>query len=267
MKHSTTTYILWIVYICLLLVLLPHTAWAFESMEPDGVGGKFTAWTAAIAFEASIAILTHKLAKHMESVKKRTGWARFSYLYLNPFGFGLLSATAISALANLAHAVEFGRALAIFDQWGIPQGVYSVAFGGILPVVSLVFARVLSNVTDSEDAPNPDLEKAKEYIRELNTKVRESEARAKAAEERAKALRAESEALILDAEERAKVAEARFGAMGDLFRRIFSEDKRQRILAVREWKPRLPGSAIAVIAETSPSYVSEVLKEMETEDA
>lgn len=277
MKHSTTTYILWIVYICLLLVLLPHTAWAFESMEPDGAGGKFTAWTAAIAFEAAIAILTHKLARHMENVKRRVGWARFSYLYLNAFGFGLLSATAISALANLAHAVEFGQPLAIFAQWGIPQGVYSVAFGGILPVVSLTFARVLSNVTDDEDAPNPEVEAAKDTIRDLRRKFAESEQQRKAteaqvkdAEERVKVVEASTEEWVKEheartsekirsAEDRAKLAEERFGALGDLISRMFGENKKERIIAARNQWPELPGSAIAIIAGTSPSYVSEVL--------
>jgi hypothetical protein len=237
---SKTTLVLWFVYICLLGVLLPHTAWAFGRMEPSGVW--FTPWVAAIAFEAAIAVLTHKLAKHIEQTPKgKHGVKRFAYRYLNPFSFGLGIATAVSALANLAHAVEFGQALRIFTEWGISSEVYSLAFGGVLPVVSLIFARVLSNVVDDEDAPNPELETAKATIKELNKQIRE-----------------------LD--QRAKLAEQRFGAMGDLFRRIFSEDKRERILAVREWKPKLPGSAIALITEASPAYVSEVLNKSEVVD-
>jgi hypothetical protein len=272
---SITTKILWVVYIGLLLVLLPHTAWAFESMEPQG--GKITAWIAAIAFESAIAVLTHKLAKHIETTAKIKGrWSRFAARYFNPFAFGLGMATIVSALANLAHAVEFGKPLAIFTQWGIPQSLYSFAFGGVLPVVSLIFARVLSDVVDTEEAPNPELDAAKATIQDLRRKFAESEQHRKAAEGAARereerAIRAEdklrttetranaAEASWEKAEARAKLAEDRFGAMGDLFHRIFSEDKRERILAVREWMPKLPGAAIAIITESSPAYVSEVI--------
>lgn len=243
---STTTLILWIVYICLLLVLLPHTAWAFKSMEPEG--GVFTAWLAALVFEAAIAALTHKLAKHIEQTAKIRGRLhRFIERYLSPYSIGLFVATAVSMLANLAHAVEFGKPLLIFATWGIPQGLYSVAFGGVLPLASLIFARVLSNVTDSEDAPNPELEGAKQTITGLRRQVHETELKLK------------------DAEQRVRIAEERFGAAGDLMRRIFSEDKRERILAVREWKPKLSGAAIALIADSSPAYVSEVLSEVEVQ--
>jgi hypothetical protein len=236
---SKTTLILWIVYLCLLAVLLPHTAWAFGRMEPSGVW--FTPWVAAIAFEAAIASLTYKLAEQIERKPKgKTGGKLWAYRYINAYSFGLAIAMVISALANLAHAVEFGQALKIFADWGIPTAVYSLAFGGVLPLVSLTFAKVLSNVTDDEDASNPELEQAKVTIRELNKHIRELE-------------------------QRAKLAEDRFGAAGDLFRRIFSDDKQERILAVREWRPKLTGSAIAVITESSPAYVSEVLNTVEAE--
>jgi hypothetical protein len=243
---STTTKILWAVYLCILGVLLPHTAWAFLSVEPSG--SVIVPWLAALGFEAAIAVLTYKLAEHIEQKPKgKKGFSLFLFRYVNAFSFGLGIATVISALANLAHAVEFGQTLKIFTQWGIPSGVYSLAFGGILPLVSLTFARVLSNVTEDEEAPNPELETAKVTIKELNKHIRESEARRTAAEDRA------------------RLAEERFGAMGDLFRRIFSDDKRERIIAVREWKPKLPGSAIALITESSPAYVSEVLNTIEAE--
>jgi hypothetical protein len=46
-----------------------------------------------------------------------------------------------------------------------------------------------------------------------------------------------------------------------LMRLLMSEGKRQRIIAIRQQWPQLPGSAIAVIAGAAPSYVSEVIKE------
>lgn len=240
---SLTTKIFWGVYVALLLVLLPHTAWLFLQFEPSGtLLGKASAWAGAIAFESAIAVLTHKLAQHIQATPRRlTGKQRLAYRWINEFSIGLIVAVGVSALANLAHSVEFGRSLAIFTAWSIEPKVYQLAFGGVLPLVSLLFARVLSNVSETEEAPNPELEKANDTIRALRLQLRDTEHRAKAAEDRA------------------NTAEQRFGAAGDLFARLFAEDKRQRILAIKTQWPALPGSAIAKMTESSPAYVSEVL--------
>jgi hypothetical protein len=69
---------LWIIYLALLAVLLPHTAWAFarfESPSPGWLGvswGIVTAWAAAFAFEAAIAALTHKLAGRIGGTPRYT---------------------------------------------------------------------------------------------------------------------------------------------------------------------------------------------------
>lgn len=254
----STTRVLWAVFISLLLVLLPHTAWAFRNWEPEGSPlSVITSYVAAFAFEAAIAVLTHKLARHIEQTPRgKRGLERFAYRYMNPIAFGLLIATFVSALANLAHAVEFGRAMKIFTAWGIPPAIYSVAFGGILPLASLIFARVLSNVVDDEEAPNPEVEQAKATILSLRQQLRDGEARVKASEDRVKL-----------AEDRARLAEERFGAIGDLVKFLFGEDKRQRIVSAHKQWPQLPGAAIAIIAGASPAYVSEVLKEADVIDA
>lgn len=257
MKVEKVNLILWIIYICLLGVLLPHTAWLFGSFEPSGLLGQVTGWAGAFAFEAAIAVLTHKLAGHWEQAPVRTArwagrWVRLRYWYGNAYLAGLMLAVIVSALANLAHAVEYGKALAIFAQWGIQPRVYQVAFGAVLPVVSLLFASVLSNPAETEDAPNPELERAKADAAEARRAARESDAQRRIAE--ADRSRAEAER---------DASEQRFAAAGDLLARIMSPEKRQRILAVRETWPKLPPGAIAIIAETSPGYVSDVLKESE----
>lgn len=268
-NKSITTYILWAVYIALLGVLLPHTAWAFRQYEPvqsPVIWAAFTladaiSYLVAFAFEAAIAVLTHKLSKRIEQTpkSKKTWGDKFAFRYLNGIAMGLVIATLVSGMANLAHAVEFGMALKIFAEWGIPKDVYSFAFGGILPLVSLTFANVLSNVVEDEEAPNPELTQANETIRTLRQQVRETEAKVKATEQRANETERRAEELVNAAEARAKTAEDRFGAMGDLVKYLFGEDKKQRIIfARRQWK-NLPASAIAVIAEASPAYVSEVL--------
>jgi hypothetical protein len=246
-KERWTNRALWFVYLALLGVLLPHTAWAFSRFEPDNKWGQATAWLAAFAFEAAIAVLTSKLARHIETTPRYRGEdiekRKFRYRYVNAYSFGLLVSTIVSMVANLAHAVEFGQTLAIFSSPLASPGLFSVAFGAILPIVSLLFARVLSNVAEAEEEENEELKEAKTAIKELRKELKATEAQ------------------ITAAEQRAIEAETRFGAAGDLFARLFATEKRVRILAVAETWPALPQSSIAKIAESSPAYVSEVLRE------
>lgn len=229
--------LLWIVYLCLLGVLLPHTAWAFSQFEPLGNLGTATAYMAATAFEMAIAGLTHKLAKHIESTPKRTkGLRRFRYYYVNSYSLGLVASIGVSSLANLAHAVQFGRRIKIFDEYDVPFGLYAVAFGAILPIISLLFARVLSNVSEDGEGEE-ELDLANKTIRDLRTKLHDVEGRA------------------LD-------AEGRFEAAGDLFAELMRKNKRDRIIELAERFPELPGRSIAIITESSPSYVSEVITEV-----
>lgn len=236
--------ILWIVYLFLLAVLLPHTAWAFQKFEPVGAGYliegiSITSWAAAFAFESAIAALTHKLSKHIEQTPKRIGrLAKFSFRYLNAYSVGLVISLGISSLANLAHAVQFGGDMKIFADWGIPFGVYAFSFGAILPMISLTFARVLSNVVESDSSEDPAVIELREQLANLRKQLR-------------------------DSEQGRTQAEARFAALGDVFIKLTSPDKRERIIAIyRRW-PGLTGAAIALLADSSAPYVSEVLKEHE----
>ncbi len=232
-------------------MLLPHTAWAFGRFESPAKGwlnvpwGMVTAWAAAFAFEAAIAALTHKLAKHIETTPRYTAgrvWLRrISHQYLNAYAAGLLVAVGVSVLANFGHAVEYGQVCAIYGRYNVPALLYSLAFGGILPLVSLMFARILANTVDDEAGANPELTKAKQTVKEL----------------RAELLSAEGQ--LVDSKARAIAAEQRFAAAGDLVVRLFAEEKRQRILAAAERWPELPAASVAIIAGASPGYVSEVL--------
>lgn len=285
-KTSFTTYGVWAVFIALLAALLPHTAWAFrqyEPMESPVLIGSFTwadliSYVLAFAFEAAIAVLTHKLAKHFEvtkevkkQIKNADGtfskitdeWQTFKARYLNSFMLGLIITTCVSGMANLAHAVQFGQSLTIFTKLGINPNLYSFAFGGVLPLVSLTFANVLSNVTEDEAAPNPEMEEAKKTILNIRQQLRDTESKLRASEQAVKVAEQSAESKIQAAEQRAIIAEERFGAMGDLVRHLFGEDKRQRILTARRQWAALPNSAIAVIAEASPAYVSEILSKVE----
>jgi len=132
--------------------------------------------------------------------------------------------------------VEFGRDFAtpaqgrycVFGQYKVPPLQYSLAFGGILPLVSLMFARILSNTAETEVGANPELVKAKQNIKELQSDL--------------------------------QAAEQRFAAAEDLVVQLFAQEKRQRIPAAAERWPELPASSAAIVAGASPSYASKVLK-------
>ena len=234
--------ILWMIYVSLLAVVLPHTEWAFRQFEP-GAQSSITSWAAAFAFEAAIAALTHKLSKHIEQTPKRTTtFAKFKFRYLNSFSLGLMFSLGISTMANLAHAVEFGGRMAIFGEWNIPFGVYAVAFGAVLPVVSYTFANVLSNVVESDETEDPALGE----LRSTNANLRRT---------------------LHEEQTQRKQAEARFDAMGDVFIKLASADKRERILAASSRWPTMTGNAIALLCDSSAAYVSEVLNSAQLEDA
>ena len=253
-------HVLWAVYIALLGVLLPHTAWAFQQFEPKGWG--FVGWVAAFAFEAAIAAFTWRLKQVIETTpnyKVGNVWLRKTqYRYFNPYGFGLLAALVVSAVANWAHAVEFAQPFRVFAAYSVPPTLFSVGFGAILPVISLLFARVLAEAKESEGETNQDLLEAKAAVKELRKQLKESEEARSGAEEKIRIIEQEAEA-------DRRAAEHRFDAISELVARLFAEEKRQRILAARERWPELPAASIAIIAESSPSYVSEVLADNKVE--
>ncbi len=180
-KINTTGVILWAVYISLLTVLLPHTAWAFDRFEPEGgirlMGTSLTAWLAALAFEAAIAVLTHRLASHMETTPRYTSGnvklRILQYRYMNAYAMGLLVTVFVSAFANLAHAVEFGNGLQIAPKGSFIYAVYLAAFGAVLPFASLLFARVLSRAVDEFHTDSPEVQAMKERLRQAGKELQD----------------------------------------------------------------------------------------------
>jgi hypothetical protein len=92
-------------------------------------------------------------------------------------------AVGVSVLANFGHAVEYGHEFAtpaqgrccVFGRYDVPPLLCSLAFGGILPLVSLMFARILANTAETKVAANPELAKAKQTIKELRSDLRTTE--------------------------------------------------------------------------------------------
>ena len=253
-EFLNTKTIFWGIFIALLLVLLPHTAWffaQFESDEPVFLGGldlawirHLTAYAAAFAFEAAIAALVHKLAEHIEQAKVKPGkarlWARrLTAHYANIYTPALLLVVSVSSVANYAHAVEFGKPIKVFTQLGIPLEVYSLIAGAILPFCSLLFARVLSKTVDTEQETDPELDKAKEENKGLKAKLNQANKQ------------------LDESEARMKLTEQKFGEYAGLF----GATKKERVLAAHQiWNGSLPYSSLEIITGASPAYISEVLK-------
>lgn len=228
---------LWPIYIALLTILLPHTAWTFKKFEPPTLLGEITAWAAAIAFELAIAALTDRMTKQIEKTPNYTTgrvWLRKAgFRYGNVYFAGLLISLAVSSLANFAHAVEFAQPLAIFNDHSVHPLLYSVAFGGILPVVSLLFAGVLSK-TAPEPSTHPEIQTAKAAEREAKRNLKKVQS-------------------LLDQ------TNIRLDTAGNLFSKLTSDEKRVRIEFTHTQWPNLPASSIAILTDASPSYVSEIL--------
>ena len=233
MKFNSKT-IIWIVFIFTLIVLLPHTAWFFRQFEPTdnpvnifGVmisWGDVVSWIAAIAFESAIAVFAHKLSIHINhTVKVRGRWRKFQARYLNAFSFGLAIAWLISTVSNYAHAIEYAKPIALFTQWGIGVNVSALVSGAILPTCSFLFARILSDVNEAEAGNEDELTEAK---KELGIAKRE---------------------LSNLRNQLTKTAG------------LFSNNKKESILAAHELWPELNNAGIAVIAKCTPAHVSKTL--------
>ena len=239
-SRNWSTILLWAVYLALLGVLLPHTAWAFGQFEPAGASSVALGWIAAIAFEGAIAAFTFRLKERIEKTPRYTAglvpWRKFRHRYLNIYSLGLLVAIGVSSLANWAHSVQFGGDFTIFTRYSIPPLLYTLAFGAILPLCSLLFARILADVSESEQEPNQELRQAKQANTELRRQLTTTEKRLTEAEGAAR--------LLLE---------------------LTAEDKARRILAAAHQWPDLPRTVIAQVAGASPSYVSQVLAENEEE--
>lgn len=233
-----------LIYVALLAVLWPHTTWMFAQFEP--AGSMFVAGAAAFAFEAAIFVLTKRLAKHIEQTPRYTAghvWLRKAWFrYANAYTVGLVASIVISSVANWAHAVEFGSHLAIYGQYSVDPFWTSVGFGGVLSFVSLLFARVLADVGETEAEVNEEVVALKAERTGLRQQLRATEAAANEAERKLAQTEAAAK-LILD---------------------LAAEDKARRIEAARGLAAQLPfqvpQSAIAAWTDTSPSYVSEVLR-------
>ena len=213
-------------FILILAVLLPHTAWWFEQFEPDTA--TWVMWAAAVAFEGAVYAFTEKLADRIGAVSSRVKWhKRLRIQYFHPYSLGLLLVTLVSIMANRSHAIVFGNASPVFDilNMSVEQG--SLWAGAVLPVCSLLFAWVLSQENLTEHEQDERLIIANKKIREQNKTIQELNAKAQAA---------------------------------NAYAFLGSVDKTEVILGVRSVWPGLNQAAVAEISGASKSHVSTTLK-------
>ena len=221
--------VLWVAYLALLAVLLPHTSWAFSIVEPSGTefwGAHPLGWALALTFESTIAAVTWKLQSYQGKRGKRHRW-------LNGYSAGLVLFAGISGLANWLHAEEFARISPVFAHYNLPSAVFSVLFGTALPVASLAFAAILAPDV-AEDGENPDLVAAKLGIREAKQQLSE-------------------------AKQQLEQANTRNVAMQDIAAALFAPILVDRIHAIKAKWPAMPVSGVALLAGASISHTSEVL--------
>lgn len=280
---NLTNKILWGVYISLLMVLYPHTMWAFSVFEPSTMWGKITSGGAAFAFEAIVAVLVHKLAEYWEAVNKKKfkanseqhlWWLKFSHKYINAYVFGLLFALVVSVAANTAHAVQYGDEinLRIVHEWGVPFWLYTVVFGAMLPFCSILFAQVLSNANDLDNLFSDSVQNYEEIANQLRTQLT-------AVQNKFTALKAKHEQELQQYQERVnqvnesvnndkqrvtemettiKQLRTQLLQMGD-YSKLTSDDVSTRIKAAKQLWPELSNRSLATVCNCSPTYVGNVL--------
>jgi hypothetical protein len=260
-KFLTINTFLWLLYLGLLAVLLPHLKWAAMQVEP--ATSEPVAWAFAVVFEGAVAGFTYALKKRIENMpriihtrkarmnERLRWWPVFQYRYINLTALGLFVMVFISGFGNIAHALEYAdQNLVILKTWNLPFSVYALVFGGVLPLANMLFTSVLADTQDTEQDSDLELDKTKAELREANKTIREKEQ------------------IIQAAERRAIEAEQQLKGVGNLIRYMFDKDAplRDRIRGLALEHPDLSQNRIAGIIGCSTDTVNRVFHEMETTD-
>ena len=147
--------------------------------------------------------------------------------------------SGVSTFANFAYSVEFAQKFVVYDEYSFPPLLYELAFGGILPIASFLFARILAETIDNENERDETLVAAQKAERQAKKEL----ARVQYEMEQ---LRSQF------AKEKDELAE---------YAGLFATEKRERILTAKKLWPAIPHTGIATIASTSTGYVSDVLSQ------
>lgn len=280
-----TNKVLWGVYISLLMVLYPHTVWAFSVFEPATTGGIITSRGAAFAFEAIVAVLVHKLADHWAIVSRKKfkaqtegelAWLKFSHKYLNAYVLGLVAALVVSVAANTAHAVQYGddQSLRIVSEWGVPFWIYTTIFGAMLPFCSILFAKVLSDANDLDNLFNDGVQDADTIIKEMQTKFTHLQTKFTAMKTKyeqeivayQQKIDSSSHAVNADKQRVAEMEQTinqlkqQVNSLG-AYSKLLSDDAATRVNTAKQLWPELSNRALASVCDCSPTYVGRVLGE------
>lgn len=214
-----------ILFILILAVLLPHTAWWFEQFEPNTA--KWVTWVAAVAFEGAVYAFTEKVAERITAASRiRSFWKRVAKQYVHPYSLGLFIVTAVSIQANRSHAIVFGSSSPVFDVLNMSVQSGSLWAGAVLPVCSLLFAWVLSQESHTEHEVNEDVQRLETKNKELNRELKRM---------------------------------YKLVQTGNEWMTLGSDNKTQRVSTLHKLRPDLNKAELAKFANVSKSLVSTTL--------
>lgn len=266
----------WIIKLAAVVTATPRWVAALLAAEGLAVPAAWTWWLGMSAlFSAGMALVEGLAFAYVFSAwRNQTDRRANNLLWLTLISAAIFIAVLSPYIAASVAGVRLAEILS--TRLALLGWSAAVAASTIAIVVSVGYAQraVKTNDAGSEIATlRSHLRQAEDRAKSTEAQAKSAEAEAKSAEVRAnvteeRAKSAEDRAKSAEdraksAEMRANSAEERFAAAGDLLARLFAGEKRQRILAARSQWPALPPSALAIIADASQGYVSDVLRELE----
>ena len=121
--HRLLTAIFWLAYLLAMVASVSHVAWAFNTLEADGLS-KLFGWLAALAVDTGLAALAYAIQQRRQAGRGvRSLW------------LGVLLFAGISGYANLAHAL----------YWQERTLLHAFLLSATLPLLVLYLGDIVSS--------------------------------------------------------------------------------------------------------------------------
>jgi hypothetical protein len=160
------TAVIWLVYVALLVVMLPHTQRAAARFEPENIIGAVSSFAFALVFELAYIVFMHGQVEHLKQNRRaRANEAKSHHLWRKwgtAYSAALLVALIITFLANTWHTTSSVDSQNVYDV------SMAFVFGAVLPVMSILFASILARVDTFEIKIESDLN---QQIAKLNREL------------------------------------------------------------------------------------------------
>ncbi len=121
--HRLLTAVFWLAYLLAMVASVSHVAWAFNTLEADGLS-KLFGWLAALAVDTGLAALAYAIQQ-----RKRAGRG------VRSLWLGVLLFAGISGYANLAHALN----------WQGRTALHAFLLSATLPLLVLYLGDIVSS--------------------------------------------------------------------------------------------------------------------------